>query len=91
MTELKEANYYKAKKKLRSIKTLIKHFIVFIMINILIIALNVLTYTGNLWFWWISLPWMILLLVHYFSVYDIDELFFNKDWEEKKIEKILRK
>ncbi len=83
--------YIKAKKKVIMIKDLIKHFIAFIMINILLIGLNLLTNPQNLWFYYITIIWILILIGHYFYVYDVDSLIFNKNWEQRRLEKEIRK
>lgn len=83
--------YIKARRKVVQVKNLIKHFIAFVMANILIIGLNLLTNPTNLWYYWVSIPWIGILIAHYFYVYDIDQMIFNRDWEEKHIEKAIEK
>lgn len=83
--------YADAKKKVNQKKTLIKHFITFVMTNILVIGLNILTQPTNLWFYWVTIPWIGVLIGHFFYVYDIDSMIFDRSWEEKSIEKVMEK
>ena len=92
--------YNIAYRKVKKIKGFYSHLRVYIIVNIIIIisSLN-RTYIGNHFeirgfldweTYSTAFFWGIALAVHAFTVFTPD-LFFNKDWEQKKIQKYMEK
>lgn len=46
-----------------------KHLAAYVVVNAFMLALDLLTTPGNLWFYWVMLGWGIGLAAHAFSVY----------------------
>ncbi|WP_264530990.1 2TM domain-containing protein [Flavobacterium sp. N502540] len=82
--------FYQAKKKVKEIREFYEHLAVFIMVNIILITINLITSPEYLWFVWCVLGWGVGVVIHGLTVFDIPP-FFSKDWEEKKIKEILEK
>lgn len=80
-----------ARAKLRKIKGLIKHAIIFLIVNFIFGVVNFYLYPERLWFLLVFGVWSLFLISHYFFVYDFDELFFGRKWERKRLEKLVEK
>lgn len=87
--------YQNAQKRVKKIKDFYVHLLVYLFINIVIIIvgtrdeglLNGLQDVGN---YFTAFFWGIGLFFHWWSVYGPD-LFFGKNWEEKKIKQLMEK
>ncbi len=88
----------KAIKRVVELKKFYKHLAVYIIVNVFLVAIRMvndfentesLTATfsniriGSLWFWW-----GIGLAIHTFKTFGYD-IFFGKNWEEKKIKELM--
>ncbi|MDA6068455.1 2TM domain-containing protein [Flavobacterium sp. AC] len=95
-----DENYNNAYRKVKRIKGFYSHLKVYIIVNAFIIISSLSRgYIGNhfeirgLRNWEIystAFYWGIALLIHAFSVFGPD-VFFSKDWEQKKIHKYMEK
>ena len=85
-----EERYFKARKRVEEIKGFYGNLIAYIVVNIGLMVLNLLTSPGYLWFFWPMLGWGIGLLAHGMSVFGRN-LFFGQHWEEKKIQEFMEK
>jgi hypothetical protein len=92
----RDERYEIAVKRVKSIKGFYVHLIVYILVNIFIIAGNLMNNSNNDPFFWswqtfsTALFWGIGLLAHGLSVFG-KNLFFSSNWEEKKIQEFLDK
>jgi hypothetical protein len=89
-----------AYRKVKRIKGFYSHLRIYVIVNLIIIVSN-LNHdfsgfgfnTGGLFEWHTystAFYWGIALLIHAFSVFGPD-IFFNGDWEQKKIQKYMDK
>lgn len=96
-----DESYNIAYRKVKRIKGFYSHLKVYLIVNAIIIisSLNSRGFIGNHFEirgfrdWEIfstAFYWGIALAIHAFSVFGPD-LFFNKDWEDKKIKKYMEK
>ena len=85
-----EERYFKARKRVEEIKGFYGNLIAYIVVNIGLMVLNLLTSPGYLWFFWPMLGWGIGVLFHGMKVFNYMP-FFGKDWEEKKIQEFMEK
>ncbi|HEA29272.1 MAG TPA: 2TM domain-containing protein [Leeuwenhoekiella sp.] len=86
-----EEKYLEAKRKVEKIKAFYGHLTVFLIINLLLAALNY--YDNNWrspWFLWVTLGWGIGLVFDYLKAFEKNPL-FNKKWEERKINEYMEK
>jgi hypothetical protein len=85
----KSEEYVRAKKKVQNLKAFYIHLTVYILVNILLLTINLLTDAGNWWFLYPLGGWGIGVLVHGLSTF----AFFNfgADWEERKIKEYIEK
>jgi len=85
-----EERYYKARTRVEEIKGFYGNLIAYIVINIGLMVLNLITSPKYLWFFWPLLWWGIGVVFHGLRVFNYMP-FFSKDWEEKKIKEFMNK
>jgi hypothetical protein len=85
-----EDRYFEAKKRVEEIKGFYGNLISYIVVNIGLLAINLLTSPNYLWFFWPLLGWGIGVFFHGMKVFNYMP-FLGKDWEEKKIKEFMEK
>jgi hypothetical protein len=85
-----EERYYQAKKRVEEMKGFYGHLISYVVVNVGLLVLNLLTSPKHLWFFWPMLGWGIGLLFHALKVFNYSP-FFNKEWEDRKIREFMEK
>jgi hypothetical protein len=85
-----ENSYYKAQRKVEEIKGFYGNLYSFILVNIGLMILNLVTYPNYLWFLWPFFGWGIGVAIHAMSVFNLMP-FLGADWEEKKIREIMER
>jgi len=80
--------YQEAKKRVEAIRGFYLHLVSYIVVNVALVIINLLTSTEYLWFIWPLIGWGIGLVIHAFSVFGG---FWGKSWEERKIKEIMEK
>jgi hypothetical protein len=85
-----QAGRERAKKRVDEIKGFYQHLLVYVLVNIFLFVLNVLTSPRDLWFYWPLLGWGIGVVAHAASVFAIGGV-WGKDWEERKIKQLMER
>ena len=85
-----DKRYERAKKRVEEIKGFYTHLVVYVIVNIGIFFLNVITSPNELWFYWPLFGWGIGIIAHWISVFGLGG-FLGKDWEERKTKQIMEK
>ena len=86
-----EIKYQRAKERVEALRYFYVHLGVYVLINLFLFLLNIITTPADLWFYWPLLGWGICgVVVHWFYVFGFGRL-FGADWEEKKIREIMEK
>ncbi len=85
-----EDKYNMAKKKVENIKGFYGNLTAFIIVNIILIIINLLTSPNSLWFYWPMMWWGLGVLFHGLKVFDVFPT-LGKDWEERKIKELMEK
>lgn len=85
-----EEKYQKAKQRVEEIKGFYIHLFMFILINCGLLTINLVFAPQHYWFYWPLFGWGIGLVAHGLAVFGLGG-FLGKDWEEKKIKKIMDK
>ncbi|KAF2509341.1 2TM domain-containing protein [Flavobacterium sp. P21] len=85
-----EDKYYLAKKKVENIKGFYGNLTAFILVNIILIVINLMTSPNHLWFYWPLLWWGVGVVFHGLKVFEVFPV-LGKDWEEKKIKEFMEK
>jgi hypothetical protein len=82
--------YERARRRVKEVKGFYNHLITFIVINIFLAVINIITSPGSWWFYWITIFWGFGLVWHGASLY-MNRGVFSKDWEDKKIKEYMEK
>ncbi|MGA9212645.1 2TM domain-containing protein [Kaistella sp.] len=84
--------YLEAKKKIKRLKGFYIHATVYVLVNLFIIAQNHQEGEAfsNMNNYWTAIFWGIGLFAHGISVF-VPNVFFGKDWEERKIRELMDK
>jgi hypothetical protein len=82
-----EESYKRAKKRVDELREFYEHLIAYLVVNIMLIIINLVTSPDTLWFYWVTVFWGIGVICHAISVYGK----LGKNWEDKKIKKIMEK
>lgn len=88
---MNDVKYENAKARVKELKDFYRNLLTYIAVNILLIAINLITNPSHLWFYWVTLFWGIGIVLHASKVFFLKGRFLGKDWEEKKIQQIMKK
>jgi hypothetical protein len=89
----KDARYYAAQKKVKSITGFYVHLSVYLLINTFICIQIYLVTKDDFWHWEsfaTAFFWGVGILAHGTSVFHIN-LLFGKNWESRKIKELMEK
>ena len=85
-----EERYIKARKRVEEIKGFYGNLIAYVIVNIGLMVINLLTSPAHLWFFWPMLGWGVGVFFHGMKVFNYMP-FLGKEWEEKKIKEFMEK
>ena len=86
-----EQELLRAKKRVKAKKSFYQHLMSYAIVNLFLIALNLITSPTSLWFVFPLLGWGVGLAFHYVDVFGIPGFdILSKEWEEKELERELR-
>ena len=88
---MNDEKYEKAKKRVEELKKFYGNLITYVVINVILIIINLVTSPGNLWFYWVTIFWGIAILMHASRVFVLKGKVFGEEWEQKKIKEIMEK
>ena len=83
-----EIKYKKAKEKVAALKGFYIHLSVFVIVNLGLFLINMVTSPGYLWFIWPFMGWGVGLFSHALFVFGFGSL-LGADWEERKIREFM--
>ena len=83
-----ETSYERAKRRMEMLKGFYVHLGVYLVVNLGLFLINVLTDRGDWWFVWSLVSWGIAVAIHAFTVFGV-EFVFGKDWEQRKIRQLM--
>lgn len=83
-----EIRYAKAQKKVEEIKGFYGNLTSYVLVNLGLMVINILTSPKYLWFFWPLLGWGIGVAIHGMIVFNYLP-FLGKEWEEKKIKEFM--
>ena len=86
---MNDEKYDKAKARVKELKDFYGNLITYILINILLIIINLLTSPTTIWFFWVTIFWGIAVLLHAAKVFILRGRFLGDEWEKKKIKEIM--
>lgn len=79
------------RERVRKIRNFYQNLITFFLVNVLLLVVNLLTNPRQLWFYWVTAIWGIVLLFQGFDTFTIKNRLMGDDWEKKKIQELLEK
>ena len=82
-----EESYKRAKKRVGELREFHEHLIAYVIVNLMLVTINLVTSPDKLWFYWVTIFWGFGVIWHAISVYCKR----GKNWEEKKIKEIMEK
>ena len=82
--------YRRAKARVAALRGFWVHLSVYVMVNLFLAALNLVTSPNILWFIFPALGWGIGLAAHGLTVFGFGS-WFGQDWEERKIRELMDK
>ena len=85
-----QVRYERARKRVEDIKGFYTHLTVYVLVNLGLLTLNLLTSPNALWFYWPLLGWGIGVAAHAASVFG-PGLMWGPEWEERKIKELMDK
>lgn len=85
-----QERYDRAKKRVEEIKGFYGNLAAYIVVNVGLLAVNLLTSANHLWFYWPMIGWGIGVAIHGMKVYNYLP-FLGKDWEERKMKEFMDK
>ena len=85
-----DIRYKKAKAKVEQIKWFYIHLGLYVLINLGLFLLNILTSPDDLWFYWVLLFWGIGLVAHAVITFGSVRA-LGDEWEERKIRELMDK
>lgn len=91
VTMMSNERYDKAKKRVEELKKFYSNLVTFVVVNLMLIIINLVTSPGSLWFYWVTIFWGIAILLHASRVFIFKGKFLGEEWEQKKIKEIMEK
>jgi hypothetical protein len=85
-----ETRYQRAKNRVEALKRFYIHLTVYVLVNLLLATINLLTSPGSLWFYWPLMGWGIGFVLHALIVFWPGR-WLGPDWEEKKIAELMER
>lgn len=82
--------YKRAKQRVEAQKSFYVHLLVYVLVNLWLFVLDLITMPGEWWFYWPLIGWGIGLTAHGLAVL-VGEGPLGKGWEEKKIRETMAK
>jgi len=83
-----EERYYQARKRVNEIKGFYGNLVSYVVVNVFLLILNLVTSPDHLWFYWPLLGWGIGVAIHGMKVFNYMP-FLGIDWEEQKIKEFM--
>jgi hypothetical protein len=82
-----EIKYLKAKERVSALRRFYGHLSVYVIVNLGLFLINMLTSPGTLWFIWPLMGWGIAIVLHAFRVFGETS---GSKWEERKIAELMK-
>ena len=85
-----QEKFHRAKQRVESLRAFYTHLIIYVIVNIGLVVVNLLTSPEKLWFYWVTIFWGVGLLIHAFTTFG-GKVFLGREWEEQKIKDYMEK
>ncbi|MBD7945559.1 2TM domain-containing protein [Psychrobacillus sp. FSL K6-2684] len=81
--------YLRAKKKVENLKSFYIHLTVYVLVNLMLFLINIISDPSYLWFLYPLGGWGIGVAIHGFTTLSLGKL--GAEWEERKIKEYIEK
>ncbi|MBI5870266.1 MAG: 2TM domain-containing protein [Actinobacteria bacterium] len=78
-----------ARHRVAELKGFYSNLISFIVVNMFLIAVNLITSPDSLWFYWVTIFWGAAVILHAVNVFALNGSMLGSKWEEKKMKDIM--
>lgn len=85
-----DPKYYRAKERVAKVRSFYASLSSYILVNIILIIINLLADPQNLWFYWVTLIWGVVLIFQGITTFSTSQM-LGDDWEKRKIKKYMEK
>ena len=85
-----ERDRWRAEKLVAEKVGFLRHVVVFVLVNVVLLAVNIVTSSEFFWFLLVLGGWSVLLLAHFLSVFVFRGEWFEQ-WRERQIEQEMQK
>lgn len=85
-----QAMYERAKKRVEEIKGFYAHLLTYVLVNLGLFLINLVTSPGHYWFFWPLFGWGIGIVAHAAGTFGPGRL-WGAAWEERKIKQLVEK
>lgn len=85
-----QERYRRAKARVASLRGFYIHLLTYLLVNVGLIAINLVTQPGYWWWLWATVGWGIGVAAHAAAVLVFPN-FMGRDWEERKIRELISK
>ena len=75
--------------RVRKLRIFYSNLITFVLVNVLLLIINLIASPHDLWFYWVTIVWGIVMLVQVFNSFTIRDQFLGEEWEKKKVQEIM--
>ena len=86
-----DEKYEKVKKRVEELRKFYSNLVTYTVVNVILIIINLVTSPGRLWFYWVTIFWGAVILLHASKVFVLRGKFLGEEWEEKKIKELMEK
>ena len=77
-----------AKKRVKEIKEFYSHLLSYVVVNLFLMAINLLTSPEYLWFFWPLMGWGIGVAIHAMKTFNFMP-FLGEEWEQLKMKEFM--
>lgn len=84
------SRYERSRKRADELGEFYQHLMIFVIINIILFAINMLTSPGYLWFIWPLAGWGLGISIHAVTVFG-GSRFWGTEWRERKASELMKK
>lgn len=81
--------YERAERRVNEKMGFYKHLCSYVIVNIFLVIINLISSPNNLWFYWATIGWGIGLIAHFFKVFIFHK--FDETHRDDMIEKEMEK
>ncbi|HET9658841.1 MAG TPA: 2TM domain-containing protein [Thermomicrobiales bacterium] len=85
---MQQSEYDRARARVQALRGFSMHAITYVLVNLMLVVINLITSPDDLWFYWVTFGWGIALAIHAYAVFGSSRP-FGPEWEERKIQEEL--